>query len=267
MVCGRLVGRPGRWPTAAAHYYAGAGCALPQGRRPRRRARGSLPAPVRAAQHGQDRQGRRGAVPLSRAGVQLVRRLRAQPARHQEHSAAREGAQLSGDRKAQGDLDLDGRPAGRRVQGPGLQRARQCSRTAHHQARQHRHQGELRADHRQPARPQPHQLSARGHPRQRRHGGIRHPGRAGERGHRRQPLRHQRDRARHVRAVLAVRARAGRQVHPHALDAAEHHEPDDRHLLDRRGARERHRLSRHPSAHARRATRPRTTSSRRCAST
>ena len=74
----------------------------------------------------------------------------------QEHSAARAGAQLSGDREAQGDLDLDGRAAGRPVEGAGLQRARQRSGDARDQARQHHHPRQLRADHRQPARPEPH---------------------------------------------------------------------------------------------------------------
>ena len=41
------------------------------------------------------------------------------------------------------------------------------------------------------------------------------------------------DRARHVRAVLAVGPGPGRQVHPHALDAAEHPAAPHRHLCDR----------------------------------
>ena len=53
------------------------------------------------------------AVPLPRAGVRHLRRLRAQPARQQEHPAAGAREQLSGHGEAQGDLDLDGRPAGR----------------------------------------------------------------------------------------------------------------------------------------------------------
>ena len=62
-----------------------------------------------------------------------------------------------------------------------LRRARQRAGAAHHQARQHRHQGQLSAHHRQPARPQPHLLSARRHSGQCRHRGIGDHGREGRR--------------------------------------------------------------------------------------
>ena len=61
-------------------------------------------------------------------------------------------------------------------------------------------------------------------------------------------------------------AGARRQVHAHALDAAQHFAAGHRHLHAGRNARDRHRLSRHPYAYARRATRPRIIFSRRCAS-
>ena len=68
-----------------------------------------------------------------------TRRLRAQSAWRQEHSAAGAGQKLSGDRKAQGGLDLDGRRRGRRGHGSGFRRARQCAGNSHHQARLHHH--------------------------------------------------------------------------------------------------------------------------------
>ena len=117
----------------------------------------------RALEHGAHRRRQPHPVPLSRARIRQDRRLRAQSARQQEHSVARAREELSGDREAQGDLDLDGRPAGRSVQDSGLQRDGQRAGAAHHQARQDHGQGQLRAGDRQPARPLPHLVSARRH--------------------------------------------------------------------------------------------------------
>ena len=128
--------------------------------------------------------------------------------------------ELSGDREAQGDLDLDGRQGAGRVQGSRLQRAGQCAGASLDQARPHHDQGQCRADHRQPARPQPHLLSARRHSRQFRNRGIRYRRAARWRRCRGVALRPQRQTAGNERADVAGRTGEGRQVHPDALDGA-----------------------------------------------
>ena len=75
-------------------------------------------------------------------------------------------------------------------------------------------------------------------------------GRAGRRRRGGRTPRHQFGAARHVRAVLAGPSAARRQVHQDALDGAVDAAAVHRHLQDGRGARHRHRLSRHPSADA-----------------
>ena len=68
----------------------------------------SLSASVRAVAYGKDRPWRSRPVSLSWAGIQFVGRLRLESSRNKKHSPARSCPQLSGDREAQGDLDLDG---------------------------------------------------------------------------------------------------------------------------------------------------------------
>ena len=120
-------------------------------------------------------------VRLSRAGIRRHRRLRAQSARQQAGPAERQGAQLSGGREAPGDLDLDGRQAGRPLGHSRLRPARHARTKPCDEARLDQDQSELRARDRQPARSQPHVVSARRAPRQSGHGRCRGHRRAGRR--------------------------------------------------------------------------------------
>src|SRR5262249_23545567 len=108
-----------------------------------RRIAGPLSAPIRTSAYGQDRRRRSRSVSLSWARIQLVRRLRVEPAWNEKYSAPPPRPQLAGGGEAQGDLDLDGRTAARPRKSAGLQRARQRPRDARDEARSNHHSRQL----------------------------------------------------------------------------------------------------------------------------